>query len=76
MLELLVLISGIVILYRFSKSTRAVSEGAEVKAQVWAEEVISESVIQRAENYKKFKQDSKDLKIVSHDSFMNELRGE
>lgn len=76
MLELLLLITGIVMLYRFSSSTRAIAEGAETKTQVWSEEVISEAVVKRAENYKQFKENTKDLKVVSHDTFMKELRGE
>lgn len=76
MLEMLILISGIVALWRFSSSTKAVAQGAETKAQVWAEKIISESVIERAENHKEFKEATKDLKIVSHETFMKELKGE
>lgn len=77
MLELLLLISGLVALWKFSASTSAVSHGAETKAQVWAENVISDAVIERQENYKRFKdQTEKYDKIVSHDSFMSELKGE
>jgi len=75
MLELLVLISGVVILYRFSKSTQAVGEGAETKAQVWAEEVIMEAALKRADNYAAWKEAVKGKQIVTHDHFMNELRG-
>lgn len=75
MLELLVLISGVVFLYRFSKSTQAVAEGAETKAQVWAESVIMDSALERADNYATWKEASKDKEIVTHDHFMNELRG-
>jgi hypothetical protein len=77
MLELLLLISGLVALWKFSASTSAVSQGAETKAQVWAESVIAEATIERQENYKEFKEATKDMdKIVSHESFMKELRGE
>ena len=76
MLELLVLVSGLVALYRFSKATRAVAEGAEVKTQVWAEGVIAESTIERAQAYKDWKTKAEGLEIVSHEKFMSEMRGE
>jgi hypothetical protein len=80
MLELLILISGCILLWRFSKSTKAVSEGAETKAQVWAEQVISNAVLERQETYKLFVEATTDEEgnrkhIISHDSFMSELRG-
>ena len=76
MIELLVLVSGLVALYRFSKATRAVAEGAEVKTQVWAETVIADSTIERANTYKDWRERSKDLEIVSHEKFMQEMRGQ
>ena len=76
MLELLVLVSGLVALYRFSKATRAVAEGAEVKTQVWAESVIADSTIERAQTYKDWQERSKDLPIISHERFMQEMRGQ
>lgn len=75
MLELLVLISGLVALYRFSRATRAVAEGAETKTQVWAEGVIVDSVLERAELYKSWKEKAEGLTIISHDAFMTEMRG-
>ena len=76
MLELLVLITGLVALYRFSRATRAVAEGVETKTQVWAEDVIKDAVLDRAGSYKDWQERSKDLIIVSHDCYMAELRGQ
>ena len=75
MLELLVLITGIVALYRFSRATRAVAEGVETKTQVWAEDVIKDAVLDRAESYKDWKARSTGLDVISHDRYMIELRG-
>ena len=75
MLELVVLVSGLVALYRFSKATRAVAEGAEVKTQVCAESVIADSTIERATAYKEWKTRAEGLEIVSHEKFMQEMRG-
>lgn len=77
MLEMLLLISGLVALWKFSGSTSAVAKGAEEKANVWAEEIIMDSVLQRQDNYTAFKSSTQKYdKIVSHETFMKELRGE
>ena len=76
MLELAVLIGFLVWLVKFNASTRAVAQGAETKSQVWAEEVIMESTLQRADNYQAWEVAKKDKKIVSHDTFMKEMAGE
>lgn len=76
MIELLVLIIGIALLWKFSASTSAIAEGAETKTQVWAESVIANAVIERQQNYKDFQEATKTYDtIVSHDTFMKELRG-
>ena len=74
---MLLLISGLVGLWKFSGSTSAISRGAEEKANVWAEEIIADAVLQRQENYQTFKESTqKYTKIVSHETFMKELKGE
>ena len=76
MLELLIFISGVIMLWRFSKSTKAIAEGAETKTQVWAESVIANATIERAENYKDWKAKAEGLEIISHEKFMQEMRGQ
>lgn len=80
MLELLILISGCIFLWKFSKSTSALAEGAETKTQVWAEGIIANAVVERQETYKQFIENTTDangdrIKVISHETFMHELRG-
>ena len=56
MLELLILVAGIVAIWKFRGSTSAVAVGAETKTEVWAEKVIADATIERAENYKAFQE--------------------
>ena len=80
MIELLILISGVIFLWKFGKSTSAVAEGAETKAQVWSEKIIADAVIERQENYEEFLKSTRDAsgeqkKIISHETFMKHLQG-
>jgi NADPH:quinone reductase-like Zn-dependent oxidoreductase len=80
MIELLILISGVIFLWKFGKSTSAVAEGAETKAQVWSEKIIADAVLERQANYEEFTENLKkptgELKdVVSHETFMKTLRG-
>ena len=80
MIELLILISGVIFLWKFGKSTSAVAEGAETKAQVWSEKIIADAVLERQANYEEFTESLKkptgDLKdVISHETFMKTLRG-
>lgn len=80
MIELLILISGVIFLLKFGKSTSAVAEGAETKAQVWSEKIIADAVLERQANYEEFTESLKkptgELKdVVSHETFMKTLRG-
>lgn len=80
MIELLILISGVIFLWKFGKSTSAVAEGAETKAQVWSEKIIADAVVERQQTYKQFIENTSDsegnrIKVISHETFMHELRG-
>lgn len=80
MIELLILISGVIFLWKFGKSTSAVAEGAETKAQVWSEKIIADAVLERQANYEEFTESLKkptgELKeVISHETFMKTLRG-
>jgi hypothetical protein len=74
LLGLVVLISSIVALIKFNATSSAVAKGAEVKAQVWAEELISDATVERAKNYKKFEDDTAELEIISHEEFMTKMK--
>ena len=80
MIELLILISGVIFLWKFGKSTSAVAEGAETKAQVWSEKIIADAVIERQANYEEFIKATQSASgepksIISHETFMKHLRG-
>ena len=67
-------------MWKFGKSTSAVAEGAETKAQVWSEKIIADAVLERQANYEEFTESLKkptgELKdVVSHETFMKTLRG-
>lgn len=75
MLELLVLIAGVVLLYKFNASTRAIATGAETKTEVWAEEIVMEATLERADNYEQWKKQKEGKEIVTHEAFMAEMKG-
>ena len=80
MIELLILISGVIFLWKFGKSTSAIAKRAETKAQVWSEKIIADAVIERQANFEEFQKltsnDSGEQKsIISHETFMKHLRG-
>ena len=78
---MVLLISSIVALIKFNKTSGAVAVGAEAKAQVWAEEMTADASIQRQTNYKEFvdattDEDGNRIDIISHDKFMKEMEGD
>jgi hypothetical protein len=84
MIELLILISGIVTMWKFSSSINATAVATEQKAQVWAEGLIKDSVVERQEIHAEWKQQMKTLKeksedpenftIVSHHDMLTEMK--
>jgi len=69
-MELLIVIVGIVLLWKFSSVLNALSKAGRVKAEVMCEEVISESVIDRTELLEHFKAELGDREITSHAEIM------
>lgn len=77
MIELLVLIIGVVILYRFRHSAEDIALGTESHTQIWVENQLLESAHQRIEIEKKIDALITDHKqIPSHNTIMNKLIGE
>jgi hypothetical protein len=74
MIELLVLIMGVTGIFMFSKSLKALAIASESKTQVFAEEVISEAVQERADILSDFKENTKDKDIVSHDDMLKTFK--
>lgn len=69
-MELFMLIAGIVLLWKFSSAINAVATSAKVKAEVVSEEIIAESVIQRAENYESWKSELEGKEIKKHEEIL------
>lgn len=69
-MELFMLISGVVLLWKFSSSINSVATSARVKTEVMAEEVIAECVQQRTENFEQWKADMEGKEVKTHDEIM------
>ena len=80
MIELLVLIIGIVIVWKFSASLNAAATASEEASKKWAEDVIKDVVIERQElvmefndDLVKLKEKGHDGKIVTHEDLMSKF---
>ena len=74
MIELLILITGIVLLWKFGRSVSAIATGARVKSEVYSEEIIQDSILERVENWESFKEELGDREVVSHEEIMRSLK--
>jgi hypothetical protein len=74
MLELLVLIVGIGLFWKFGPTLSAISKGAEINTQVWSEEVIADAVIDRVENMEEYDKRLNGREAISHDEVMAKLK--
>ena len=79
MIELLILISGIVALWKFHSTINASTVAAKAHTEVWAEDVIANAQIKRSEQVEAFKQslineDGSKRQLYSHDEVMQLLK--
>ena len=79
MIELLILISGIVALWKFHSTINASTVAAKAHTEVWAEDVIANAQIRRSEQVEKFKasltnEDGSKRQLYSHDEVMQLLK--
>ena len=79
MIELLILISGIVALWKFHSTINASTVAAKAHTEVWAEDVIANAQIKRSEQVEKFRQslnneDGSTKQLYSHDEVMQLLK--
>ena len=65
-MELLMLVVGIVGLWKFSSVMNALAKAGRVKAEVMCEEVMAEAVVERLEILDTFKTEVGDKEVVSH----------
>jgi hypothetical protein len=80
MIELLVLIIGIVIVWKFSASLNSAATASEEASKKWSEEIIKDVVIERQELLMEFDKDLAKLaekghngKIVTHEDMMSKF---
>jgi hypothetical protein len=74
-MELLLLIVGIVALWKFSSSINLGAEQIKAKAEVMSEKVIADCSLERQETYKDFLERKGDTELISHDRLMQIMRG-
>lgn len=74
MIELLLLVGGIVALWKFSGAISAFATGTRVKAEVYAEDVVQDSIIDRVDQMEEFNSRLNGREIKSHDQIMSELK--
>ena len=65
-MELLWVIIGVVIIWKFSSVMNALSMAGRVKAEVMCEEVLMEASLERTELIKEFTEELGDKEIKSH----------
>lgn len=70
-MELLIVIAGVILLWKFSSSLNAVASSAKVKAEVMAEDVIAQSVVERTDNFERYQKAIEGKEIRSHEEIMN-----
>jgi hypothetical protein len=88
MIELLILIAGIVALWKFHRTINSSTIAAQAHAEEWSERIIADADLKRQDNYREWvdntteeytKDDgttgSRRIKIVSHEEMMRELTG-
>lgn len=75
MIELLVLIVGIVALWKGSGAISSLMYSAEETANAFAEDVVAEKSVERIDRVEDFKARVGDREVLSHDSAMDLFRG-
>ena len=73
-MELLIVIVGIVLIWKFSSVLNAWSKGAQTTAEVFSEEVIMNAVEKRTEQVASFSSKMEGKEIKSHDEIMSMLK--
>ena len=74
-MELLLLIVGIVALWKFSSSINLGAEQVKAKAEVLAEKVIADCAIERQQTYQEFLERKGDQELISHKTLITLMQG-
>lgn len=69
-MELLMLVVGIVLLWKFASSLNSMATSAKAKTQVMAESVVADAVKERTIQFEKFQEEMEGRKIYSHEEVM------
>lgn len=70
-MELLMLVVGIVLLWKFSSVLNTLAVMLRSSTQVQAEKVIGEAVIERSDSFEKFKERTEGKQLYSHQEIMS-----
>ncbi len=79
-MELLILIIGVVVIWKFSSSINVSATASKAHVETWAEKIIADAVIERQSTYEQFLEDTKNAdgtqkKIVSHETLLKAFEG-
>tara|TARA_R110000851_G_scaffold262361_1_gene414880 strand:+ start:1351 stop:1581 length:231 start_codon:yes stop_codon:yes gene_type:complete len=72
--ELLIVIIGVVLVWKFASVLNTLSLAANTKAEVMCEEVLIEAVTERAELVKQFSVDVKSEEIFNHSEILKLMK--
>jgi hypothetical protein len=70
-MELVFVVAGIALIWFFAPTLKAFTTGAEVKAQVMAEQVIADAVEERSVTFEEHKKAMEGKEIYSHKEIMD-----
>ena len=73
-MELLILIIGIVLVWKFSGILSALALAGRTKAEVMCEDVLMDSTLERVENVKNFKEVLGEKEIKNHEEILSMLK--
>ncbi len=73
-MELLMLIVGIVLLWKFGSALSGIATTARAKTEVFTEEVVAQVVIERSENFEEFKKQTEGETLYTHDEVMTHFK--
>lgn len=73
-MELLIVIIGVVLVWKFAGVLNTLSLAARTKAEVMCEEVLIEATTERAELIKEFSKDTKADEIYNHQEILKLMK--
>lgn len=74
MIELLILVAGVLALWKFASSLNGVATAARIQAEVFSEKISIDAVEERTRIYEEFKDNMGEKQIYSHEDIMSALK--